>query len=394
MFKRTDIPTRKLADGSTLTIPVFTFEGKNPNTPRVYIQSSIHGAEVQGNGVILHLIDHFTQHPPQGTVVLVPNANPFAINQRLGDYGYSRFDPATGENWNRLYANITCRTASEKQLNDQIVIEEFLAKIKTSKTNNSIHDVIKKLRAELLSYLDKRLKASNSYAQKLALQVQRMASDADIVLDLHCDTVSLPHVYTPSYAVDAARELNLPYLISIREEFKGALDEAIFCPWSNLATVWNNSMYPKPHIEALTVELGGQELLDLAAAKQQALGIIHYLSTKQVCNDVPYQPVTQQYVCALNDVQSIYSPQGGYISQFATLGKIIEANEPLLEILQINDLDSKALTRNQPLLQSLITVIRASTTCIPIIRCCSATVHEGMVVMKVMKEPLTFHKKL
>lgn len=383
MFKRTNIITRKLADGSILTIPVFTFEGTNPLAPQVYIQSSIHGAEVQGNGVVLHLIDHFIKNPPQGTVVLVPNVNPFAINQRMGDYGYSRFDPSTGENWNRMYANITCCTTSEKTAADQIVIEEFLTQIQNP---SNIPNIIQKLRAEILDRLNKRLEQANSYAQKLALQIQLMASKADIVLDLHCDTVSLPHLYTPNYAVLSAQELNFPYLISIPEKFAGALDEASFSPWTNLASVWNNALYPRPHVEAFTLEYGGQESLNIDTAKQEALGIIHYLATKKVCTDVDYEPIKKQYVCPLEDFQSIYAVQGGYISYSATLGKPVSANEPLLKILQIAHLNSpEMIDCNQPLLERLTTVISAPISCIPIIKCCGVTIHEGMVVMKVLR---------
>ncbi len=386
MFKRNDIITRSLADGSTLTVPVFTFEGKNCDAPRVYIQSSIHGAEVQGNGVILHLMDHFVKNPPYGTVVLVPNVNPFSINQRLGDYGYSRFDPNTGDNWNRLYDNITCRTFSEKTFDEQIVIEEFLSGISLE---TSVADVIKKLRVEIVKRLDKRLQGQYGYGygygKKLALQIQRMASEADIVLDLHCDTVSLPHLYAPNYAVDSAREFNIPYIISIPEKFAGALDEASFCPWFNLVDVWNDARYAKPHVEVFTLEFGSQEVLDLEVAKKQALGIIHYLATKQVCDDVGYERINSQRVCALANLHNIYAPRGGYISQFASLGKVVQAGESLLEILQIGDLNfSNVGNFDQSLLEGLITPVRASAPCIPIVRACSVTMHEGMPVMKVI----------
>lgn len=387
MFKHTHITTRQLADGSILTIPVFTFPGTHPQAPQTYIQSSIHGAEIQGNGVILHLIDHFSKHPPLGTIVLVPNVNPFSINQRLGDYGYSRFDPNTGDNWNRLYANITCPTPSEKTADDQIVIEEFLKKIAT---NAPIPEVIKKLQTEILDRLQKRLENhQSSYGQKLALQIQAMASKADIVLDLHCDTISLPHLYSPNYAIHSAREFNIPYLISIPEKFAGALDEACFCPWSHLAQVWKHPQYTQPHVEAFTLEFGSQEVLDLDAAKEQASSIIHYLSTKHVCHDTDYKRISKQYVCPLADLGNIYSPQGGYISYFAPLGEIIQTNQPLLKILQINDLNNPNIFenahQNPSLFENLTTTVPAPVPCIPIVRSCSATVHEGLPVMKIFK---------
>ena len=66
-----------------------------------------------------------------------------------------------------------------------------------------------------------------------------------------------------------------------------------------------------------------------------------------------------------------------------------EANDPLVEILQIDKLiPSEILLHGKSLLESLTTSVRASVSCVPIIRCCAVTVHEGMVVMKVLKKRL------
>ena len=47
--------------GRNLNVPVYRFKSAEAG-PKVYIQSSIHGAEVQGNVVIYHLIQAL-QHP-------------------------------------------------------------------------------------------------------------------------------------------------------------------------------------------------------------------------------------------------------------------------------------------------------------------------------------------
>ena len=43
------------ASGRNMNVPIYRMKGARPG-PTVYIQSSIHGAEVQGNVVIYHLI--------------------------------------------------------------------------------------------------------------------------------------------------------------------------------------------------------------------------------------------------------------------------------------------------------------------------------------------------
>ena len=90
-FKR--IPVRSLASGANLDVPVYTIRGSNPRAKRAYIQSSMHGSEVQGNAVIARLLELFAQTPPEGDVVLVPNANPFAINQNRASTPWAGLTP-------------------------------------------------------------------------------------------------------------------------------------------------------------------------------------------------------------------------------------------------------------------------------------------------------------
>jgi predicted deacylase len=97
------INLRTLASGASLPLRVYTIKGRDPTAKTAYIQSSMHGSEVQGNAVIAHLLEHFATSPPEGDVVLVPNANPYAVNQKGAEYTMGRFDPTTGDNWNRAY---------------------------------------------------------------------------------------------------------------------------------------------------------------------------------------------------------------------------------------------------------------------------------------------------
>ena len=45
-----------------MNVPLYRFKGQRPG-PKVYIQSSIHGAEVQGNVVIYHLVQLLNGSP-------------------------------------------------------------------------------------------------------------------------------------------------------------------------------------------------------------------------------------------------------------------------------------------------------------------------------------------
>ncbi|RYZ94585.1 MAG: hypothetical protein EOP11_26190, partial [Proteobacteria bacterium] len=72
-FRR--LPVLDLASGDSLTIPIYDFSGSDPAAPSVYLQSAMHGAEVQGSLVLALLVAHLKAHPPLGRVRIVPNAN-------------------------------------------------------------------------------------------------------------------------------------------------------------------------------------------------------------------------------------------------------------------------------------------------------------------------------
>ena len=92
-----------LASGTTQFLRVYTVTGRSARAPKAYVQSSMHGSEVQGNAVIAALLEHLARERPLGDVTLVPNANPGAIDQKAAEYTPGRFDPTTGANWNRNY---------------------------------------------------------------------------------------------------------------------------------------------------------------------------------------------------------------------------------------------------------------------------------------------------
>ena len=80
------------ASGRNMNVPIYRMKGARPG-PTVYIQSSIHGAEVQGNVVIYHLIQRLKDMDICGEIILVPNCNPIGTNIKAGEYTLGRFDP-------------------------------------------------------------------------------------------------------------------------------------------------------------------------------------------------------------------------------------------------------------------------------------------------------------
>ena len=103
IFKKDLMHVGEMASGVKLTVPVYSYKPEASTAPNVYIQANMHGAEVQGNAVIFQLLELLKYCEIEANITLVPYANPIGCNHKNGEYTLGRFDPITGENWNRMY---------------------------------------------------------------------------------------------------------------------------------------------------------------------------------------------------------------------------------------------------------------------------------------------------
>lgn len=363
----------EMASGAKLTVPVYRFKAKSklestkPN-PSVYIQANMHGAEVQGNAVIYQLLELLACEDILGDITLVPYANPVGCNHKNGEYTLGRFDPITGVNWNRMY-----------HFN-----ESLIAPIVEEKLDDSEDEIERSFKQSLLNDIDQKLD-HNIYGlttgQRIAYQLQKLAHQSDLVLDLHTGPISSKHLYCPEYARESASFFNVEHTILIPNEFDGALDEATFCPWWTLKEAFNKQgrtlNFTK---ESFTVELGSQEQIDLDVANVDAQSILSYLQHKGVIASEHYLPETMtRYGCFLENYKAYYSPMGGMVDYLAKFGEPLPAGEPLARILRMDNYgDGDALH-----------YLSLDHEVIPILHFASASVNQGTELYKVFSKYFT-----
>ncbi|REL34309.1 succinylglutamate desuccinylase/aspartoacylase family protein [Thalassotalea euphylliae] len=370
----------EMASGAKLTVPVYHFAGQS-DAPSVYIQANMHGAEVQGNAVIYQLLEQLRNLHILGDITLVPYANPVGCNHKNGEYTLGRFDPITGVNWNRMYHHNPDLVVPFVQDNFDASEQEIKAKFKQV----------------LLDDIDQQLD-HNMYGlttgQRIAYQLQKMAHQADLVLDLHTGPISSKHLYCPEYARASASYFNIEHTLLIPNEFDGALDEATFCPWWSLAQAYAAKGRPLVlNKESFTVELGSQEQIDLDVALDDANSVLTYLSYKGVIKGVSKganngaDSTSEQFVpapmtrfaCYLKDYKAFCSPMGGMVDYLAEFGVPLPAGEPLARILRMDNYgDGDALH-----------YISLDKEVIPILHFASASVNQGTELYKVFTEFFT-----
>ena len=56
------IKVSQSSTGEDIFIEKITIEGKNTNAPNVYLQASMHASELQGNAVMIELLEYFNKY--------------------------------------------------------------------------------------------------------------------------------------------------------------------------------------------------------------------------------------------------------------------------------------------------------------------------------------------
>ncbi|MCL1126972.1 succinylglutamate desuccinylase/aspartoacylase family protein [Shewanella surugensis] len=362
-YRQTRLQVGELATGQALNVPIFDFDGRDKTAPNVFIQANVHGAEVQGNAVIFQLMSLLETYDILGDIRILPLANPLGINQKSGEFTLGRFDPITGMNWNREYQAPVIELAQwferHQALDDAALIKAY--------------------RQELVNICLQGLdnEWGLSTGKRLALNLQALAHEADIVLDLHTGPKSCKHLYCPEYDIKAARYFSIPYTLVIPNEFGGAMDESIFCPWWQLSDFLKcqgrNLDVP---ISAFTLELGSQEHIDLAEALNDAKGILAYLSHRGVIKEKLTPQVMPRYACYLKHYKKYHAPLSGLVEYKAPLGKVLPEGQVLANILRLDLYGT----------EQVLTPLTLNQTCVPILHFASASVHQGTELYKVMTQ--------
>ena len=333
----------------------------------VYIQANVHGAEVQGNAVIWKLVEKLKNIKFKGKIILVPQANPYGSSQKMGSYTYGRFNPITGDNWNRSYINFF----TQKRNQGKIVIEQFVDE-HANKSSREIVSLYKQLlKQKTQEFLDYHAPYGISDNKNVFTTLQSLASSADIVLDLHTGPVATRYIYAPKYLKEACKDLNFPHYLIIDNEFGGAMDEACFYPWHRLYQELEKRGKKIDHLfESYTVELGSEEFISMSDANNDADNILHYLNERDMLID--YNPATKpvvQFFCPLEDYRMYRAPHSGLIEYHLAPGKHFKEGDLLASLYRFDQLEN---------LEASLTEIRALSDGIVINHTPSSNVKQGM----------------
>ena len=180
-IKKRSVQLPSMTPGTHRTVSVLSF-GKSGARPKVYMQAAIHANEMPGTMALHYLMPMLAEADKkgliQGEIILVPTVNPIGQSQLIGNSHAGRYNHLSNENFNRNWIDVS----------------EGVAEKVWKKIGNDPHANVKMIRKAALETLNA-MKPANEL-QTLRVEMQKLSTDADYVLDLHCDIYAALHLFT------------------------------------------------------------------------------------------------------------------------------------------------------------------------------------------------------
>ncbi len=291
---------------------------------KVYIQASLHADELPGMLVAWHLKQRLAALEAAGRlrreIVLVPVANPVGLEQVVLDAPLGRFELHSGENFNRRFVDLS---------------DDVGDRIEALLTDNAERNqaLIRQHLCEALAQHQ-----AQTPLQSLRLALQRLACDAQIVLDLHCDFEAVEHLYTTPDAwpqvEPLARYLGAQASLLASDSGGQSFDECFSLVWWQLQQRFGKR-FPIPLGSiCVTLELRGQADVSHALAEQDCQAILDFLGYRDViAGETAALPALPRPATPLAAVELVVAATGGLLVYQAQPGQWVEAGAVIAEVI-------------------------------------------------------------
>ena len=305
-----------MSPGTARSLNVLRF-GAPGARPKAYLQASLHADEIPAMLVLNHLAEKLREAAASGVingeVVLVPVANPIGLGQVVQGQSMGRFALAGSGNFNRNFPDLA-----------EEIAEDLGARLGNDAAQN-----VSVVRAALRHALD--AVTPQDEVAFLRRTLLRLAHDADIALDLHCDSESVMHLFvgTPLWpdAADLSRQIGSRATLLATASGGHPFDEAAGSPWWTLAQRFPQHPIPPACLSA-TVEFRGRSDVNETMAASDADNLFRFLQRRGVIDGDPGSlPAALCVATPLEGVDMIRSPIAGIVVYQKEPGETVAAGE-------------------------------------------------------------------
>ncbi|MCP1489821.1 putative deacylase [Pseudomonas fluorescens] len=295
---------------------------------KVYLQAGLHADEHPGILALHHLKNHLLTLEAAGRltgeVILVPIANPIGLGNYLFGRQLGRFELSSRENFNRNYLDLA-----------ELVCEQVSSELGNDPTANVV--LIRRCIRERLEALQPR-----TALESLRLTLLRLASAADYVLDVHCDSEAVVHLYTHSKQQEQARVLagftGAHAVLHATEQ--GGPNAKTFSFDESFTAVWDRLQQHFPHLPiplatfSATLELRGLYDVSHELATRDAEALLAYLGHLGLIADAEVEvPTPLCEPTPLAGVEVLNAPHAGVVAYRAPIGSRVDPGTALADVI-------------------------------------------------------------
>ncbi|MGH8732195.1 MAG: succinylglutamate desuccinylase/aspartoacylase family protein [Burkholderiales bacterium] len=297
--------------------------GRSGARPKAYLQAAIHANEFPGAMALHHLMPMLAAADRRGRIrgeiVVVPTVNPIGLAQLVGNHHLGRYDFLGRDNFNRNWPDLSGPVA------ERLHGKPDVASIRSA------------IRAALAA-----MKPVNEL-QVLRVEIMKLAADADIVLDLHCDAEAALHLFisrrdwpgaAEALAADigaAATLYNDPYPASLT--FSG-VHSAL---WARLAERFPDAEIPQACLSA-TIEYRGQHDVNHALGEADARNLYRFLVRSGLLSGrAGPLPRLKAEATPIGGMDVGYAPRTGMVVYHLPKGAKVRKGTPVCEVIDLAD---------------------------------------------------------
>ena len=317
-----------MSPGSGRAIAYHRF-GRRGARPKAYLQAAIHANELPGAMALHHLMpmlaDADRRGLVKGEVVVVPTVNPIGLAQLVGNNHLGRYDFLGRENFNRNWLDLSDAVA--ERLDGTLGAD-------TQKNVEAIRAALGQALAAMKPVTE---------LQTLRVEIMKLAADADIVLDLHCDAEAALHLFIsrrdwpgPAQALAAdlgvaATLYNEPYPQSLT--FSG-VNSAL---WARLAERFPRARIPQACLSA-TVEYRGQHDVNHELGESDARNLYRFfVRQKLIIGRAGPLPRLKAQATPIGGMDVGYAPRAGMVVYHVPKGAKVRKGAPVCEVIDPAD---------------------------------------------------------
>ncbi len=328
-----------MTPGNARQIATFRFGAANAR-PKVYMQAAIHANEMPGTMALHHLMPMLAEAERagklRGQVIVVPVVNPIGQSQLVGNKHTGRYDLLSYSNFNRNWLDLSDSVAErvgrklgqDAEANTALIRKAALDSLKAMRPVNEL--------------------------QSLRVAMMKLSIDADVVLDLHCDTNACLHLFISEQdAKGAARELaadlgaqaalyNEPYpKHSTFSGMNGAL-------WARLAERFPDAAIDQACLSC-TVEMRSEHDVSHAQGAADAANLWRYLTRRGVIDGKAGPlPRLKAAPTPMSGMDVGYCPRNGFVVYLVNPGDKVKKGQAVCEI--IDPVDPRGAKARTPML--------------------------------------------